>query len=126
MSNISQASKELKKKLSFKDYDAPAEQQEAKPVSQPIVEQMPASQPTILDSKPVSQTASASKPLKQYTGKEEALEGAKKIKVTFYLSEEDNQLLMDIFIKRLQQRNKTDKSALISEALHLFYKREMK
>ena len=126
MSNISQASKELKKKLSFKDYDAPAEQQEAKPASQPIVEHVPVSQPAVLDTKPVSQSASASKPLKQHADKKEAHENAKKIKVTFYLTEDDNQLLTDIFIKRLQQRNKTDKSALISEALHLFYKREMK
>jgi len=51
---------------------------------------------------------------------------APKIKATFYLSDHNNQLLTDVFIKRLQNRNKTDKSALIAEAIHLLYTREIK
>lgn len=126
MSNISQASKELKKKLSFKDYNAPAEQHESVTASQQIAEQVPAGQLTVLDDKMVSQHIGDSKPLKQYNKNKKEYENSKKIKATFYLSEEDNQLLTDMFIKRLQEKNKTDKSALMVEALRLLYKREMK
>jgi len=49
-----------------------------------------------------------------------------KIKATYYLSQEDNQALIDIYIKRLQSKNKTDKSALIAEAINLLYQKEMK
>lgn len=126
MSNISQASKELKKKLSFKDYNAPVEQPEAVQASQQIVEQVPAGQLNVLGDKMVSQQADDSKPVKQYNKNKKEYENSKKIKATFYLSEEDNQLLTDMFIKRLQEKNKTDKSALMVEALRLLYKREMK
>lgn len=126
MSNISQASKELKKKLSFKDYSAPAEQHEAVPASQHNVEQAPVGQLAVLDDKTASQHTGDSKPAKQYNKQQKDCENTKKIKSTFYLSEEDNQLLTDIFIKRLQEKNKTDKSALMVEALRLLYKREMK
>lgn len=47
-----------------------------------------------------------------------------KVKVTYYLTDEDNNALTDIYIKRLQSRQKTDKSALISEAIKLLYLRE--
>lgn len=126
MSNISQASKELKKKLSFKDYNAPAEQHEAVHASQQVLDQVPVGQLNVLDDKAVSQYVGDSKPLKQYNKSKKEYENTKKIKATFYLSEEDNQLLTDMFIKRLQEKNKTDKSALMVEALRLLYKREMK
>jgi len=49
-----------------------------------------------------------------------------KIKATYYLSQEDNQALIDIYIKRLQSKSKTDKSALIAEAINLLYQKEMR
>ncbi len=50
----------------------------------------------------------------------------KKIKVTHYLSEEDNDCLTNMYIKRLQEKRKVDKSALISQAIQLLWKRENK
>ncbi len=50
----------------------------------------------------------------------------KKIKVTHYLSEEDNDRLTSMYIKRLQEKKKVDKSALISQAIQLLFKKENK
>ena len=153
MSNISQASKNIKKKLSFDDYSKPAEQKAVMPEACPskLEERSrgkqtsepahphtgaPAGQQDLTtailhNSKPSASTGKhtgmphklaqqpAGKMVQQYAG-------MSKVKATFYLSENDNQLLIDMFIKRLQVKNKTDKSALISEAIQLLYKREMK
>lgn len=106
MSNISKAEKNLKKKLSLDDY-MQSEQQQA-----------PRGQTHILEAiieHPVMpkgvQTA-------------EQLVSAK-IKATYYLSEEDHGALTDVYIKRLQNKQKTDRSALVSEAIRLLYKKEM-
>jgi len=48
----------------------------------------------------------------------------KKIKTTIYLSESDEILLNEIYIKRLRDRNKTDKSALFCEGVRLLYLQE--
>jgi len=49
----------------------------------------------------------------------------KKTKTTIYLSESDEILLNEIYIKRLRDRNKTDKSALFCEGIHLLYEKEI-
>lgn len=42
------------------------------------------------------------------------------------MSEENEDLLNEIFIKRLRNRNKTDKSLLICEGIRLLYEKEIK
>lgn len=46
-----------------------------------------------------------------------------KIKVTYYLTPEDNQRLTDIYIKTLQLGKKVDKSSLIAAAIRLLAKK---
>jgi len=58
--------------------------------------------------------------------KETQSNSGSKIKVAFYLSKEDHGALMEIYIKRLQAKIKTDKSQIVSEAIRLLYKKEMK
>ena len=107
MSNISKAEKNLKKKLSLDDY-VQTEQQ-----------QVPMGQTHISDAlieKPVAM------PVQQKT---EQVVVSQKIKATYYLSEEDHGALTNMYIKRLQNKQKTDRSALVSEAIRLLYKKEM-
>jgi hypothetical protein len=52
-------------------------------------------------------------------------ENAKKLKTTVYISEEDERLLDEVFIKRLRDRNKTDRSALLCEGIRLLYEKEL-
>lgn len=49
----------------------------------------------------------------------------KKAKTTIYMSEEDERMLNEIFIKRLRGKNKTDRSALLCEGIRLLYKKEI-
>ena len=49
----------------------------------------------------------------------------KKAKTTIYMSEEDENMLDEIFIKRLREKKKTDRSALLCEGIRLLYKAEM-
>ncbi len=49
----------------------------------------------------------------------------KKLKTSLYMSEEDEILLNEIFIKRLRGRNKTDRSSLLCEGIRLLYKKEI-
>ena len=49
----------------------------------------------------------------------------KKFKTTVYMSEEDEKLLDEVFIKRLRERNKTDRSTLLCEGIRLLYKNEI-
>jgi hypothetical protein len=49
----------------------------------------------------------------------------KKTKTTLYMSDSDEQLLDEIFIKRLRDRRKTDRSALVCEGIRLLYEKEM-
>lgn len=48
----------------------------------------------------------------------------KKSKTTVYMTEEEETLLNELFIKRLRERRKTDKSALFCEGIKLLYKKE--
>lgn len=50
----------------------------------------------------------------------------KKTKTTIYMPEDVEMLLNEIFIKRLRERRKTDKSALICEGIRLLYDMEMR
>lgn len=52
-------------------------------------------------------------------------ERQKKSKVTVYLSEEDEVTLNEIFIKRLRERKKTDKSTLFCEGIRLLFAKEV-
>lgn len=49
----------------------------------------------------------------------------KKSKTTIYMSEQDEQLLDEVFIKRLRNRNKTDRSTLLCEGIRLLYEKEV-
>lgn len=49
----------------------------------------------------------------------------KKTKTTLYISLEDEQLLDEVFIKRIRDRNKTDRSTLLCEGIRLLYKKEL-
>ena len=51
-------------------------------------------------------------------------ESPKKAKTTVYMTEEEETLLNELFIKRLRERRKTDKSALFCEGIRLLYKKE--
>ena len=48
----------------------------------------------------------------------------KKAKTTVYMTEEEETLLNELFIKRLRARRKTDKSALLCEGIRLLYEKE--
>lgn len=52
-------------------------------------------------------------------------EQPKKIKTTIYISEEDVVLLNEVFIKRLRNRTKTNRSSLLCEGIQLLYTKEM-
>lgn len=56
--------------------------------------------------------------------KTKEFESTKKAKATVYMTEEEETLLNEIFIKRLRDRRKTDKSALLCEGIRLLYKKE--
>ncbi|MDR3551284.1 MAG: hypothetical protein P4L31_07765 [Candidatus Babeliales bacterium] len=49
----------------------------------------------------------------------------KKAKTTVYMSDSDETLLHELFIKRLRDRNKTDMSKLLCEGLRLLYENEI-
>jgi hypothetical protein len=53
------------------------------------------------------------------------IEAPKKAKTTVYMTEEDETMLNEIFIKRLRERRKTDKSALLCEGIRLLYEKEV-
>lgn len=50
---------------------------------------------------------------------------SKKLKTTVYLPEDIQELLDEVFIKRIRDRRKTDKSALLCEGIRLLYKKEL-
>lgn len=49
----------------------------------------------------------------------------KKNKLTLYLTEEEEALFNEIYIKRLKNNNKTDRSTLFAEAVQLLYRNEL-
>lgn len=106
MSNISKAERNLKKKLSLDDYIQIEEQQA--PQGQTYISDVVVEKPAGLSSqKNFEQSAN------------------QKIKATYYLSEDDHSALTNVYIRRLQNKQKTDRSALISEAIRMLYKKEM-
>ncbi|PCI93004.1 hypothetical protein COB11_06100 [Candidatus Aerophobetes bacterium] len=50
---------------------------------------------------------------------------SKKNKLTLYLTEEEEKLFNEIYIKRLQENRKTDRSTLFAEAVKLLYRHEV-
>lgn len=50
---------------------------------------------------------------------------SKKAKTTVYMTEEEAILLNELFIKRLRERRKTDKSALLCEGIRLLFEKEI-
>lgn len=49
----------------------------------------------------------------------------KKAKTTVYMTEEEETRLNELFIKRLRERRKTDKSALLCEGIRLLFEKEI-
>ncbi|MBP7073937.1 MAG: hypothetical protein KBA81_00945 [Rhabdochlamydiaceae bacterium] len=49
----------------------------------------------------------------------------KKAKTTVYMTEEEETKLNELFIKRLREKRKTDKSALLCEGIHLLFQKEI-
>ncbi len=49
----------------------------------------------------------------------------KKAKTTVYMTEEEEMMLNELFIKRLREKRKTDKSALLCEGIRLLFKKEI-
>ena len=52
-------------------------------------------------------------------------EAPKKAKTTVYMTEEEEMMLNELFIKRLRGKRKTDKSALLCEGIKLLFEREI-
>lgn len=59
------------------------------------------------------------------TKKRNEIETPKKVKATIYMNDEEETLLNEVFIKRLRDKNKTDKSALLCEGIRLLYEKEI-
>ncbi|MBP6869269.1 hypothetical protein KBC04_00075 [Candidatus Babeliales bacterium] len=55
----------------------------------------------------------------------EIAEPNKKFKTSIYLSDEDEHMLDELFIKRMRDKNKTDRSALLCEGIRLLYEKEI-
>ncbi len=108
MSNISKTQKNLKKKLSLDDY-MHLDEQESRDV---VVSNAGESSET-----DHARETSSAKQTEQSAGS--------KIKATYYLTEDDHSALTHIYIKRLQNKQKTDRSALIGEAIRLLYDKEI-
>ncbi len=53
------------------------------------------------------------------------LEVPKKTKTTVYMTEEEETMLNELFIKRLRERRKTDKSALLCEGIRMLFEKEI-
>ncbi|MBP6869815.1 hypothetical protein KBC04_02955 [Candidatus Babeliales bacterium] len=48
-----------------------------------------------------------------------------KLKTTIYIPDEVETLLDELFIKRMRDKNKTDRSALFCEGIRLLYEKEI-
>jgi len=123
MSNINKAVKDIKKKLSFNDYDKPAKQQNHKtvkqPTSNPVVEKPTAQNKT-------HQVYKETRPQNVIpTYRHDDLPTKEnKIKSTYYLTAEANNYFTEVYINRLKNNKKTDRSTLICEAIKFLYKNE--
>jgi hypothetical protein len=120
MSNISKTSANIKKKLSLHDYRKAESQQESKPVPQR------ASTPA---HKYTSTSKQVSKPVDIPAPQQTAIpvkrqQSSTKSKATFYLGDQENKMLTQLFINSIRRNNKIDKSALVCEAIRLLYERD--
>jgi hypothetical protein len=52
-------------------------------------------------------------------------ESSKKVKTTIYMEEKDDILLNEVYIKRIRERKKTDRSSLLCEGIRLLYESEI-
>jgi len=52
-------------------------------------------------------------------------EASKKAKTTVYMTDEEETILNELFIKRLREKRKTDKSALFCEGIKLLFEKEI-
>ncbi len=121
MSNILRTSQDLKKKLSFNDYNSTSPQNIEAPQLKEVDQNIKRGKGT---SKLELKNSIASKSeLAQET--QAQVDSLPKIKATYYLSENDYHALIEVYIKRLQNRHRVDKSALISEAIRLLHKNEI-
>ena len=50
---------------------------------------------------------------------------SKKAKTTVYMSDDIETMLDEVFIKRLREKNKTDRSTLLCEGIRLLYEKEI-
>jgi len=117
MNNMNKAAKDIKKKLTLNDYTSSQHPQDDKAVEQLVVK--PAEEKTPLISN-CSQTAKPAESCKSC--KHESM--VPKLKATFYLDSDANKYLTEVYINRLKNDKKTDRSALICEAIKLLYKNE--
>ncbi len=53
------------------------------------------------------------------------IENPKKVKTTVYMTDEDETMLNELFIKRLREKRKTDKSALLCEGIKILFEKEI-
>jgi hypothetical protein len=49
----------------------------------------------------------------------------RKLKKTVYMNDEEETMLNELFIKRLRQKRKTDKSALLCEGIKILFEKEI-
>lgn len=102
MSGIQDAKQKIKKKMTLGDYEkSETRQNKAKEIPLPKDKKTPT-----------------------VTQKQE-LE-AKKIRSTIYFSETDNELINEIYIQRMREGRKVNRSDIISEAIQYFFQKECK
>jgi len=118
MSNIKKTSSDIKKKLSFGDYSAPADKQEDKKVEQSVDKQV--ARPTDM---PVDKHADMqTKHPTDIPARKKAVD--LKTKATYYLGKEEKKMITNMYIDRLKKHGKADRSALVCEAIRLLHEKE--
>lgn len=120
MNNMIKASKDIKKKLSLNDYSIPSSRQDNKTVSQSV------DKPVIENTNSANNTHQDSMTINCQAGKATCKHDStpSKIKATYYLNSDANKQFTEVYINRLKNDKKTDRSALICEAIKLLYKNE--
>jgi hypothetical protein len=158
MSNINEAKKNLKSKLSLQDFGIPVGQQDIMTASQStsapatqhnsnlaeqhaskIVDQPAVKTVTLHSDKPSSQQTVETacllrdKPAMQHTDKTSKRQVVKpvsqqdgKLKATYYLDADARFSLTEMYIKQLKELGRSDRSAIVCEAIKLLYKKQIK
>lgn len=127
MSNMGKTSADIKKKLSLNDYNKPAYQQD---VASIMVDHHQQTDNSI----PVEQHASTSTPAHHQNGTSAMVNQyastsvpvnkraeVNKIKATYYLGQQENYMLTQLFVQSINSNKKSDKSALVCQAIRLLY-----